>query len=178
MARVWESENRFQKWLDVELAACEAQGALGKIPKKALGNIKKKARFDIERIDEIERTVKHDVIAFLTSVAEFVGPDSRYIHMGLTSSDILDTSLALLLKESASIIIDDIKVFMSVLKDKALEHKDTVMMGRSHGIHAEPTTFGLKMALWYDEMGRNLTRMERARDVISCGKISGAVGTF
>ena len=178
MARVWEPGNRFAKWLDVELAACEAQCALGKIPKKALATIKKKARFDIARIDEIERTVKHDVIAFLTSVAEFVGPDSRYIHMGLTSSDIIDTSLALLLKESADIIIDGIKAFMSVLKDKALEHKDTVMMGRSHGIHAEPTTFGLKMALWYDEMGRNLTRMERARDVISCGKLSGAVGTF
>jgi len=178
MARVWEPENRFARWLDVEIAACEAQSALGNIPKKSLAVIKKKARFDIERIDEIERTVKHDVIAFLTSVAEFVGPDSRYIHMGLTSSDIIDTSLALLLRESASIIIDDIKAFMAVLKDKALEHKDTVMMGRSHGIHAEPTTFGLKMALWYDEMARNLTRVERARDVISCGKLSGAVGTF
>jgi len=178
MARVWESENRFAKWLDVELAACEAQCELGMIPKKALAVIKKKARFDIERIDEIERTVKHDVIAFLTSVAEFVGPESRYIHMGLTSSDVLDTSLALLLKESSEIIIEDIRLFMDVLKSKAYEHKDTVMMGRSHGIHAEPTTFGLKMALWYDEMGRNLTRMERARDAISCGKLSGAVGTF
>ncbi|MFQ5735299.1 MAG: adenylosuccinate lyase [Thermodesulfobacteriota bacterium] len=178
MARVWEPENRFRKWLDVEVAACEAWSGLGKIPKKALNNIKKKARFDIGRIDEIEKTVKHDVIAFLTSVAEFVGPDSRYIHMGLTSSDVLDTSLALLLKESAGIIIDDIKALRDVLKEKARQHKDTVMMGRSHGIHAEPTTFGLKMALWYDEMGRNLARMERARDVISYGKLSGAVGTF
>src|SRR3990172_8669900 len=141
MARVWESENRFQKWLDVELAACEAQGALGKIPKKALDTIKKKARFDISRIDEIERTVKHDVIAFLTSVAEFVGPDSRYIHMGLTSSDVLDTSLALLLRESADLIIEDMKGLLAVLKKKAFEHKDTAMMGRSHGIHAEPITF-------------------------------------
>lgn len=178
MARVWEPENRFRKWLDVEIAACEAWSALGKIPKKSLANIRKKARFDIGRIDEIEKTVKHDVIAFLTSVAEFVGPDSRYIHMGLTSSDILDTSLALLLSESAGIIIDDIEALRAVLKDKAFEHKNTVMMGRSHGIHAEPTTFGLKMALWYDEMGRNLARMERARDTISYGKLSGAVGTF
>jgi len=178
MANIWEPKNRFSKWLLVEVAACEAWAKLGKIPKKSLDTIKKKANFDIKRIDDIEKTVKHDVIAFLTSVAEFVGPDSRYIHMGLTSSDILDTSLALLLKESAGLIIDDIKGLMDVLKDKAYEHKDTPMMGRSHGIHAEPITFGLKMALWYDEMGRNLDRMERARDVVSCGKLSGAVGTF
>ncbi len=178
MARVWEPENRFRKWLDVELAACEAWAGLGKIPKKALATIKKKAGFDITRIDEIEKTVKHDVIAFLTSVAEFVGPEARYIHMGLTSSDVLDTSLALLLKESAEIIIGDIKGLIDVLEDKAHEHKDTVMMGRSHGIHAEPTTFGLKMALWYDEMRRNLERVERAKESISYGKLSGAVGTF
>ncbi len=178
MARIWEPENRFRKWLDVEIAACEAWAVLGKIPKKSLDTIKKKAGFDIERIDEIEKTVKHDVIAFLTSVAEFVGPDSRYIHMGLTSSDILDTSLALLLKEAAGLIIEDIEGLLTVLKDKAYEHKDTPMMGRSHGIHAEPITFGLKMALWYDEMRRNLERMERAKDTISCGKLSGAVGTF
>ena len=178
MARIWEPENRFRKWLDVEIAACEAWAVLGKIPKKSLDTIKKKAGFDIKRIDEIEKTVKHDVIAFLTSVAEFVGPDSRYIHMGLTSSDILDTSLALLLKEAAGLIIEDIEGLLTVLKDKAYEHKDTPMMGRSHGIHAEPITFGLKMALWYDEMRRNLERMERAKDTISCGKLSGAVGTF
>jgi adenylosuccinate lyase len=178
MARIWEPENRFRKWLDVELAACEAWARLGKIPKKSLDTIKKKADFDIKRIDEIEKTVKHDVIAFLTSVSEFVGPDSRFIHMGLTSSDILDTSLALLLREAAGLITDDIKGLLKVLKDKAYEHKDTPMMGRSHGIHAEPITFGLKMALWYDEMGRNLERLERAREVISCGKLSGAVGTF
>ncbi|MBI1912555.1 MAG: adenylosuccinate lyase [Deltaproteobacteria bacterium] len=178
MARIWEPENRFKKWLDVEICACEAWNKLGKIPKKSLDTIKKKANFDIARIDEIERTVKHDVIAFLTSVAEYVGPDSRYIHMGLTSSDILDTSFALLLKESAELIIEDIKGLLVVLKKKALDHKNTVMMGRSHGIHAEPTTFGLKMALWYDEMQRNLERMERAKEVISYGKLSGAVGTF
>lgn len=178
MARIWEPENRFKKWLEVEIAACEAWHKLGKIPKGALNTIIKKADFNIERIDEIERTVKHDVIAFLTSVAEFVGPDSRYIHIGLTSSDVLDTSLALLLREAADLIIKDIKDFREALKKKAYEHKDTPMMGRSHGIHAEPTTFGLKMALWYDEMGRNLERMERAKAVISCGKLSGAVGTF
>lgn len=178
MGRIWEPENRFRKWLEVEIAACEAWEGLGKIPRKSLEVIKKKADFNVARIDEIERTVKHDVIAFLTSVAEFVGPDSRFIHMGLTSSDVLDTSLALLLREAADLIIADIKGLMAALEKKAFEHKMTPMMGRSHGIHAEPTTFGLKMALWYDEMGRNLERMERAREVISYGKLSGAVGTF
>ncbi|MBI5826393.1 MAG: adenylosuccinate lyase [Deltaproteobacteria bacterium] len=178
MARIWEPENRFQRWLDVEICACEAWCRLGKIPKSALDNIVKKARFDVNRIDEIEKTVKHDVIAFLTSVAEYVGPDSRYIHMGLTSSDILDTSLALLLREAAGLIIKDIEALLEVLKKKAYEHKNTVMMGRSHGIHAEPMTFGLKMALWHDEMRRNLERMERAKETISYGKLSGAVGTF
>ncbi|MBI5642945.1 MAG: adenylosuccinate lyase [Deltaproteobacteria bacterium] len=178
MASIWEPGNRFRKWLDVELCACEAWHKLGKIPKASLNTINKKADFDIKRIDEIEKTVKHDVIAFLTSVAEFVGPDSRYIHMGLTSSDILDTSLALLLKEASDLIIEDIKGLLAVLKKKAFEHKNTAMMGRSHGIHAEPVTFGLKMALWYDEMQRNLERMTRAREVVSYGKLSGAVGTF
>jgi len=178
MGRIWEPENRFRRWLDVEIAACEAWAELGRIPGKSLETIKKKADFDVARIDEIEKTVKHDVIAFLTSVAEFVGPDSRYIHMGLTSSDVIDTALALQLREAAELIIEDIKGMREVLEDKAFEHKTTVMMGRSHGIHAEPTTFGLKMALWYDEMGRNLERVERARDRISYGKLSGAVGTF
>lgn len=178
MGRIWEPENRFRKWLEVEIAACEAWHRLGKIPAKSLNTIVKKADFNVARIDEIEKTVKHDVIAFLTSVAEFVGPDSRFIHMGLTSSDIVDTSLALLLREAADLIIDDVKKLREVIKKRAFEHRDTPMMGRSHGIHAEPTTFGLKMALWYDEMGRNLERLERAREVISCGKLSGAVGTF
>ncbi|MDH4226946.1 MAG: adenylosuccinate lyase [Deltaproteobacteria bacterium] len=178
MGLVWTSENRFSKWLEVELAACEAWQKKGRIPKDALGRIKKKARFDVKRIDEIEKTVKHDVIAFLTSVADYIGKDSRYVHIGLTSSDIVDTALALLLRESADIIIDDIKIFMRVLKKRAVEHKDTVMMGRSHGIHAEPTTFGLKLALYYDEMNRNLERVKRAKETISYGKMSGAVGTF
>ncbi len=178
MGRIWTPENRFLKWLEVELYVCKAWHKKGKIPAAALKRIIKKARFDVKRIDEIEKTVKHDVIAFLTSVAEYVGPDSRYIHMGLTSSDVLDTSLALLLREASNLIIEDIKELMEVLKDRAHEHKDTVMMGRSHGIHAEPVTFGLKMAMYYDEMGRNLERMIAAREVISYGKLSGAVGTF
>jgi len=172
------AENKFRKWLQVEILACEAWARLGKIPQKALNNIKAKADFDIKRIDEIEKTVKHDVISFLTAVAEFVGPDSRYIHRGLTSSDILDTSLAILLREAADLIITDIRKLMDAIKKRAFEHKDTVMIGRSHGIHAEPITFGLKMALWYEEMRRNLARMERAREIISYGKLSGAVGTF
>ncbi|MBI5345446.1 MAG: adenylosuccinate lyase, partial [Deltaproteobacteria bacterium] len=161
-----------------ELAACEAWHRLGKIPKKSLDIIVKKARFDVKRIAEIEISVKHDVIAFLTSVAESVGPDSRYIHMGLTSSDVVDTAFALLLKESTALIMEDIRALMAVLKDKAFIHKDTVMMGRTHGIHAEPTTFGLKMALFHEEMGRNLERVKRAGEAVSCGKLSGAVGTF
>ncbi|HHL39420.1 MAG TPA: adenylosuccinate lyase [Deltaproteobacteria bacterium] len=178
MGRLWTAEKRFGTWLDVEIYACEAMAAKGVVPERALETIKKKAGFDIRRIEEIERTVKHDVIAFLTSVAEHVGPDSRYIHMGLTSSDVLDTSLAVLLKEAATIIIKDIKELMRALKRRAMEHRDTVMIGRSHGIHAEPMTFGLKMALWYEEARRNLERMEQARETISCGKLSGAVGTF
>jgi adenylosuccinate lyase len=178
MASIWEPEARFNAWLEVELAACEAWHKLGKVPADALARIRKKARFDVKRIDEVERTVKHDVIAFLTSVSDHIGNDSRYVHIGLTSSDVLDTSLAMLLRDSADLIIKDIKGLMEAVKTRAFEHKDTVMIGRSHGIHAEPTTFGLKMALFHDEMDRNLVRMERARDAVSYGKISGAVGTF
>lgn len=178
MGRLWEPENRFQKWLDVEIAACEAWAELGEIPEDALKVIKEKARFDIARIDEIESTVKHDVIAFLTSVAEFVGPESRFIHKGLTSSDVVDTALSLLMREAADIIIKDIKELMDVLKEQAFKYKDVPCIGRSHGVHAEPMTFGLKFALWYEDAKRNLKRMETAKDVISIGKLSGAVGTF
>ncbi|MBI5560122.1 MAG: adenylosuccinate lyase [Deltaproteobacteria bacterium] len=178
IARVWEIENRFRKWLEVELRVCEAWQKRGRIPAAALKKIVKRANFDVKRIDEIEKTVKHDVIAFLTSVGEYVGRDSRYIHMGLTSSDVLDTSFALLLREASDIIIKDIKELMRALKKRALEHRYTVTIGRSHGVHAEPTTFGLKLALFFEEAKRNLARMERAKDAISCGKISGAVGTF
>lgn len=178
MGRIWETENRFAKWLDVEIAACDAMAEHGLIPKEAVKNIKEKARFDVDRILEIEEKTKHDVIAFLTNVEEYVGPDSRFIHMGLTSSDILDTSFAMLLKEAMVLIIEDVKGFMAVIKERAFEHKNTVMIGRSHGIHAEPITFGLKLSVWYAEMRRNLKRLEAALDTISYGKLSGAVGTF
>jgi len=178
MGRIWEPENRYAKWLQVEIVACEAMAEEGLIPKEAFENIKEKASFSVERILEIEEETKHDVIAFLTNVAEYVGPDSRFIHLGLTSSDILDTSFALLLKEAMTLIIADAKALMGIIKDKAVEHKYTVMIGRSHGIHAEPITFGLKLAVWYAEMNRNLKRLEDALDVISYGKLSGAVGTF
>ena len=178
MGSIWEDENRYAKWLDVEIAACEAMSEEGIIPAKALKVIKEKAEFSVERIMEIEEETKHDVIAFLTSVAEYVGPESRYIHLGLTSSDILDTSFALLLKEAMNLIIQDVERFMKTLKKRAIEHKNTVMIGRSHGIHAEPITFGLKLAVWYSEMGRNLRRLEDALNIISYGKLSGAVGTF
>lgn len=178
MGRIWTTENRYMKWLEVEIAACEAWSELGEIPKDAVRAIKRKARFDSERIDEIEKTVKHDVIAFLTSVAENVGPESRYIHKGLTSSDVVDTALSLLMRESSDIIIRDIRELMDVMKRKALTFKDTPCMGRSHGVHAEPVTFGLKFALWYEDMRRNLERIKRAKEVISVGKLSGAVGTF
>ncbi len=178
MSRIWEDENRFNKWLKVEILVCEALAELGEVPPMAIKNIREKAAFDIKRIDEIERITKHDVIAFLTSVAENVGEDSRYIHLGLTSSDILDTSLAIMLREAADIIIFDLEGLLSSLKKKAYQYKDTVMVGRTHGIHAEPITFGMKMAIWYDETTRNLNRMRKAKDSISYGKISGAVGTF
>ena len=178
MAGLWEPESRYRSWLEMEILACEANARLGLIPSRALAVIKKKADFSVARIDELEKTVKHDVIAFLTAVGEKVGTDSRYIHLGLTSSDVLDTALASLMRRASDIIINDIHALLKTLKKKALKHKDTVMIGRSHGVHAEPTTFGLKMALWYEEMGRALVRMLRARDVISVGKVSGAVGTF
>lgn len=178
MGRIWESHNTFAKWLQVEILACEALADEGVIPKESLENIKKKANFSVERILEIEEKTKHDVIAFLTNVEEYVGPDSRFIHLGLTSSDVLDTSFALLLKDAMTLIIEGVQVFMGVIRDRAFEHKHTVMIGRSHGIHAEPITFGLKLAVWYAEMKRHLKRLEDALDAISYGKLSGAVGTF
>jgi len=178
MGRLWDIESKYQKWLDVELAVCEAWTELGEIPVETLQTIQKKARFDVRNIDEIEKVVKHDVIAFLTSVAHHVGPESRFIHKGLTSSDILDTALALLMRQSANIIIAGIQDLMAVMKKQAYRYKDLVMIGRSHGVHAEPVTLGLKFALWHEDMKRNLLRMKRARDVVSIGKLSGAVGTF
>ena len=149
MTKIWNPENRYKKWLDVEIFACEAMAKLGKIPQSALKNIKENVSINVERIDEIEKTTKHDVIAFLTSLTEKVGDDGRFIHMGLTSSDVLDTALGVQLKESAEILLEDIDQLLGVLKRRALENKNTLMIGRSHGIHAEPITFGLKMALWY-----------------------------
>lgn len=178
MAAIWEPENRFRIWLDVEIAACEAWNGLGRIPDAALGRIKEKAEFDIGRIDEIEKDVKHDVIAFLTSVAENVGPESRYIHMGMTSSDVLDTSFAVQLVQAADLILEGLEGARSVVRARALEHRDTVMMGRSHGMHAEPTTFGIKLAIWYEELGRCISRVRRARETVAVGKLSGAVGTY
>lgn len=178
MGRIWEEQNRYRQWLRVELAVVDAMAQLGQIPAAAAQEIAQKADFDADRIDEIERETKHDVIAFLTCVAEYVGESARYIHLGLTSSDILDTSLALLLKEAADILLDDLQALLKVLKRRAFEHRDTVMIGRSHGVHAEPITFGLKLALWYSDMERNRERLLRARENISVGKVSGAVGTY
>jgi adenylosuccinate lyase len=178
MGKIWTLENKYMKWLEVEIAACEAWADLRKIPKDTVKTIKRKARFDADRIDEIEKTVKHDVIAFLTSVAENVGADSRYIHKGLTSSDVVDTALSLLMREASDIILRDIRSLMAVLKKQAFAFKDTPCMGRSHGVHAEPMTFGLKFALWHEDMKRNMSRIKRAKEVISVGKLSGAVGTF
>ncbi len=178
MAKIWTDQRKYETWLTIELLVCEALAELGEIPKEALREIKQKSNFDVQRIEEIEKVTKHDVLAFLTNVGEGIGPLSRYLHYGLTSSDILDTSLALLLREASDIILKDLERLLEVLKKKAFEYKETPMIGRTHGIHAEPITFGLKMALWYDEMKRNLMRMERAKEAISVGKISGAVGTF
>ena len=178
MAAIWEPENRFRIWLNVEIAACEAWSKLGRIPDEALEVIRERADFDIDRIDEIEEEVKHDVIAFLTAVAEKVGPESRYIHMGMTSSDVLDTSFGVQLVQAADLILQGIESAREAVRTKGLEHRDTVMMGRSHGMHAEPTTFGLKMAIWYEELGRAMDRVRRAKDAVAVGKLSGAVGTY
>ncbi len=178
MKEIWTEENKYRTWLKVEILAAEAWAELGVIPKEAAEEIRAKADFDEKRILEIEKETRHDVIAFLTNVAEYVGPAARYLHWGLTSSDMLDTAMALRMKEAMDIIIEDVEECLETIKRRALEHKNTVMIGRSHGIHAEPITFGLKLAIWYDEMKRNLKRLKAARETISTGKISGAVGTF
>lgn len=178
MGALWSLENKYRKWLEVEIAACEAWNELKKIPSSALKTIKEKADFDVKRIDEIESTVKHDVIAFLTSVAEFVGRESRYVHKGLTSSDVVDTAQALLMRDACDIIIRDLNRIIAVLKEKAFAYRSVPCIGRSHGVHAEPMTFGLKFALWHEEMKRNLVRLRQARKTINVGKLSGAVGTF
>jgi len=178
MGRIWTDENRFRIMMEIELAVCEALTNLGEIPRSALIKIKRKARFNLARIGEMESKVEHDVIAFLSSLSESVGKEGRYIHLGLTSSDILDTALAVQMVEAIDILIEDVENLSQILKKRAIEHKNTIMMGRTHGVHAEPTTFGLKLVLWYQETLRNLERLRRAREVIGVGKISGAVGTY
>ncbi len=176
LARIWDERERLQRMLEVEIAVCEILADRGEIPADALADIKKKAAFDTERVKEIERTTKHDVVAFLTNVAENVGPSSRFIHLGLTSSDVLDTALALQLVAAADVILEDLARLRGTLKRRAFEHQRTVLAGRTHGMHAEPYLLGLKFALWYGEFGRAEERMRRAREVVGVGKISGAVG--
>jgi adenylosuccinate lyase len=178
MARIWSEENKFATWLRVEIAATEVLSERGVVPREALEAIRSKARFDVARIDAIEREVQHDVIAFVSNVAENVGPEGRWVHWGLTSSDVVDTALALLMKEACGLILEDIRALADAVRKRAHEHKTTPMIGRTHGVHAEPMTFGLKLALWWAELQRDLARLERARDTISVGKLSGAVGTF
>ncbi len=178
MGKIWQDEFKFKTWLQIEILACEARSELGDIPKADVEVIREKASFDVKRILEIEETTKHDVIAFLTNVAEYVGPESRHIHYGMTSSDILDTTLSFQMKTAGEILMKRLKELKDVLKDRAFEHKNTLCVGRSHGIHAEPTTMGLKFALWYEETKRNIARLQRAIETISVGQISGAVGTF
>jgi len=178
MAAIWEPENRFRIWFEIEAHACDAQAELGVIPKEAAAAIWAKGKWDIARIDEIERETKHDVIAFTTNLAENVGPEARFVHQGMTSSDVLDTCLAVQLKQAADILLDDLGELLTVLKRRAFEHKLTMTVGRSHGIHAEPTTFGLKLATYYAEFDRNRTRLRAAREEIATCAISGAVGTF
>jgi adenylosuccinate lyase len=178
MGNIWTDENKFRIFLDIEILACEAQSELGIIPRDALNTIKSKAKFDLSRIAEIEQSVKHDIIAFLTNVGENVGPESRFIHLGMTSSDVLDTGLALQMKKSGEVILNGLIKLSEILKRRANEFKYTPMVGRTHGVHAEPITFGLKLALWYDENQRNISRILRAVENISYGKISGAIGTY
>ncbi len=178
MGKIWEDENKFRIWLQIETLACEAQAELGIIPKEALKIIKEKANFSVPRILEIENEVKHDVIAFLTCVGEFVGTESRFIHFGMTSSDVLDTALAVQMKQSGELLLKGLEGLKEVLAHRAKEFKNTVMIGRTHGIHAEPITFGLKLALWYAEIVRDIERLKSAIKIISAGKISGAVGTY
>src|SRR4029077_7821272 len=178
MGAVWSQQSKFQKWLEVEIAVCEVHAEMGTIPAEALAQIKAGAKFSVERINEIEKTTNHDVIAFTTNLAENIGEAARFVHYGLTSSDVVDTANALLLKESCDILLGKADALLEVLKRRAFEFKDTPQIGRTHGIHAEPTSFGLVCALWYSEMQRNRTRLENAKENIAVGKISGAVGAF
>ena len=178
MGRIWTLQHEFEVMLEVEITACEAMAELGQIPVEAAKNIRAKAKFDLNRVKEIEKVTNHDIIAFLTNVAEYVGEDSKYIHKGLTSSDVKDTALGIMMKKSAELILDDLEKLRDVLLRQAKKYKHTVCIGRTHGIHAEPMTFGLKFALWYDEVCRDIERVKRAKEVVAVGKLSGAVGTY
>ena len=181
MGKIWSEVNKFQKWLDVEIAICKAWNKLGKIPDEALKEIVEKTYIDenvVKRIHELDKIYNHDVLAFVTAVAEQVGENGRYIHLGVTSSDVIDTALGLIMKEAIELLIEDINQLLDVLKENAFKYKDTVIMGRTHGVHAEPMVFGLKFALWYEEMKRNKERLEHTKKMVSVGAISGAVGTY
>ncbi|WP_041637672.1 adenylosuccinate lyase [Anoxybacillus flavithermus] len=178
MGAIWTEENRFRAWLEVEILACEAWAELGVIPKEDVEKIRQHASFDIDRIKQIEEETRHDVVAFTRAVSETLGEERKWVHYGLTSTDVVDTALSYLLKQANEILLRDLENLIAVLKEKAIEHKYTVMMGRTHGVHAEPTTFGLKLALWYAEMERNLERFKQAAETVRVGKISGAVGTY
>lgn len=178
MTAIWTEENKFRAWLEVEILACEAWSELGHIPKEDVTLIRNHAKINVERIAEIELATRHDVVAFTRAVAETLGPESKWVHYGLTSTDVVDTALSYLLRQANEILLADLDRFIEILKNKALEHKYTVMMGRTHGVHAEPTTFGLKMALWYAEMKRNRDRFVQAAESVRVGKMSGAVGTY
>ncbi len=178
MAQLWSDENRFGKWLEVEIAATEVLTERGIVPPEALAAIKEKARFDVQRIDEIEREVQHDVIAFVSCVVENVGAEGRWLHYGLTSSDVVDTALAMLIRDACDLVRPAVVELMDAVLEKAFKHRHAPMIGRTHGVHAEPMTFGLKMALWHAELQRQLVRLDRARTTIAVGKLSGAVGTF
>lgn len=178
IAAIWDEENKFRIWLEIEILACEARSKMGEVPEEAVREIRQKAAFEVKRIGEIEAEVHHDVIAFLTNVAEHVGPASRYLHYGMTSSDVLDTALALQMKQAGELIRETLETLIGILRQNALQYKHTVMAGRTHGVHAEPTTLGLKFAVWFSEMQRNRRRLQQAIENIAYGKISGAVGTF
>jgi adenylosuccinate lyase len=178
MGRIWSDQHRYETWLRVETAAAEAMAAAGIIPAEAARDIRERGAFDIDRIEAIEQVTQHDVIAFTTAVAEHVGPSARWLHFGMTSSDVIDTAQALQMREACDLVLADLAALGDAIRDRALEHRRTPMIGRTHGVHAEPMTFGLKLALWFAEIGRDLDRVTRARDVVSVGKLSGAVGTF
>src|SRR5579872_5818603 len=178
MGRIWSDQRRYETWLLVETAAAEAMAAAGIVPADAARDIRERGAFDIARIDEIEQTTQHDVIAFTTAVAEKVGPSARWLHFGLTSSDVIDTAQALQMREACDLILRDLAALADAIRERAFEHRQTPMIGRTHGVHAEPMTLGLKLALWYAELDRSVERIRRARATISVGKLSGAVGTF